>query len=107
MPSVPAKSVRLAIYCRTCSALAPGPKALSAATTMSPASHEVASMLSALSPLALSAAQHDMYAALKASGLKADNMEATSWDAGLIVVAALRALGPGASAEQVRQYIAN
>ncbi|HXQ53487.1 MAG TPA: ABC transporter substrate-binding protein [Stellaceae bacterium] len=52
------------------------------------------------------AAQHDMYAALKARGLKADNMEATSWDAGLIVVAALRALGPGASAEQVRHYIA-
>ncbi len=51
-------------------------------------------------------AQHDMYAALKARGLKADNMEATSWDAGLIVVAALRALGPGANAAQVRQYIA-
>ncbi len=53
------------------------------------------------------AAQHDMYAALKSRGLKADNMEATSWDAGLIVVAALRALGPAATAEQVRQYIAN
>ena len=53
------------------------------------------------------AAQHDMYAALKIRGLKADNVEATSWDAGLIVVAALKALGPGASAEQVRQYIAN
>jgi branched-chain amino acid transport system substrate-binding protein len=53
------------------------------------------------------AAQHDMYAALKAGGLKADNMEATSWDAGLIVVAALRALGPGAGVEQVRHYIAN
>jgi branched-chain amino acid transport system substrate-binding protein len=53
------------------------------------------------------AAQHDMYAALKARGLKADNVEATSWDAGLIVVAALKALGPGASAEQVRNYIAN
>ena len=53
------------------------------------------------------AAQQAMYAALKARGLKADNMEATSWDAGLIVVAALRALGPGASGEQVRQYIAN
>lgn len=53
------------------------------------------------------AAQHEMYAALKTRGLKADNMEATSWDAGLIVVAALRALGPGASAEQVQHYIAN
>lgn len=53
------------------------------------------------------AAQHDMYAALQARGLKADNMEATSWDAGLIVVAALRQLGPDATAEQVRDYIAN
>ena len=53
------------------------------------------------------AAQHAMYAALEIRGLKADNMEATSWDAGLIVVAALRALGPGASAEQVKTYIAN
>ena len=54
----------------------------------------------------IEAAQHAMYAALKARGLRADNMEATSWDAGLIVVAALRSLGPDASAEQVRQYIA-
>jgi branched-chain amino acid transport system substrate-binding protein len=53
------------------------------------------------------AAQHEMYAALKARGLRADNTQATSWDAGLIVVAALRALGPGATAAQVRTYIAN
>jgi branched-chain amino acid transport system substrate-binding protein len=53
------------------------------------------------------AAQHAMYAALKARNLKADNMEATSWDAALIVVAALRALGPDATAEQIRGYIAN
>jgi branched-chain amino acid transport system substrate-binding protein len=52
-------------------------------------------------------AQHDMYAALAAHGLKADNMEATSWDAGLIVVSALRALGPNATAVQVRDYILN
>lgn len=52
-------------------------------------------------------AQHAMYAALRARGLKADNMEATSWDAALIVVAALRALGPGASAAQIREYIAD
>jgi branched-chain amino acid transport system substrate-binding protein len=52
-------------------------------------------------------AQHAMYAALTAHKLKADNMEGTSWDAGLIVVAALRALGPGATAEQLRSYIAN
>jgi branched-chain amino acid transport system substrate-binding protein len=55
----------------------------------------------------IEAAQHAMYAALKARGLKADNMEATSWDAGLIVVAALRGLGPNATAPQVRDYIAN
>ena len=53
------------------------------------------------------AVQHEMYAALKTRGLKADNMEATSWDAGLVVIAALRALGPDANAEQVRNYIAN
>ncbi len=50
-------------------------------------------------------AQHDMYAALTEHGLKADNMEATSWDAGLIVVSALRTLGPNATAVQVRDYI--
>jgi branched-chain amino acid transport system substrate-binding protein len=52
-------------------------------------------------------AQHAMYAALAAHHLKADNMEATSWDAALIVVAALRKLGPNATAEQIRDYIAN
>ena len=53
------------------------------------------------------AAQHQMYAALKEHGLKADNIVATCWDAGLIVVAALQALGPDATGEQVRNYIAN
>jgi len=53
------------------------------------------------------AAQHAMYAALAAHGFKADNMEATSWDAALIVVAGLRALGSNATAEQLRQYIAS
>ena len=50
--------------------------------------------------------QHAMYAILGERGLKADNMVATSWDAGLIVVEALRKLGPDATAEQLRQYIA-
>jgi branched-chain amino acid transport system substrate-binding protein len=50
--------------------------------------------------------QHDMYAILKERNLRADNMVATTWDAGLIVVAALRKLGPGANAEQVRDFIA-
>jgi branched-chain amino acid transport system substrate-binding protein len=55
----------------------------------------------------IEAAQHAMYAALAAHHLKADNMEATSWDAALIVVAALRKLGPNATAEQIREFIAN
>ncbi|HXP77119.1 MAG TPA: ABC transporter substrate-binding protein [Stellaceae bacterium] len=50
--------------------------------------------------------QHEMYAILAERGLKADNMVATSWDAGLIVVEALRKLGPEATADQLRQYIA-
>ena len=52
-------------------------------------------------------AQQQMYAALKAHGQKADNIAATCWDAGLIVVAALNALGPDATAEQIKNYIAN
>jgi branched-chain amino acid transport system substrate-binding protein len=55
----------------------------------------------------IEAAQHAMYAALAAHHLKADNMEATSWDAALIVVAALRKLGPDATAAQIRDFIAN
>jgi branched-chain amino acid transport system substrate-binding protein len=51
--------------------------------------------------------QHEMYAILGERGLKADNMVATSWDAALIVVEALRKLGPDATAEQLRQYIAS
>ena len=52
-------------------------------------------------------AQHEMYAALKAHNLRADNATATSWDAGLIVVAALKKLGTKASAAQIRDFIAN
>lgn len=50
-------------------------------------------------------AQQSMYATLKKHGLKADNMVATSWDAGLIVASGLRKLGASASAAQLRQYI--
>lgn len=50
-------------------------------------------------------AQQSMYATLKKHGLKADNMVATSWDGGLIVASALRKLGTGATAAQLRQYI--
>lgn len=55
----------------------------------------------------IEAAQHDMYAALKAHGQKPDNLVATCWDAGLIVVDALKAVGPNATAKQLRDYIAN
>ncbi len=52
-------------------------------------------------------AQHDMYAILAEHHLKADNMVATSWDAGLIVVAGLRKLGTHATAAQLKSFIAN
>ena len=52
-------------------------------------------------------AQHDMYAILKQHKLKADNMVATSWDAGLIVITGLRKLGTKATAAQLKDYIAN
>ena len=54
---------------------------------------------------AIDSAQQTMNAALAKRGLKADNMVATTWDAGLIVASALRKLGSGATAAQVRQYI--
>ncbi|HUN48101.1 MAG TPA: ABC transporter substrate-binding protein [Stellaceae bacterium] len=54
----------------------------------------------------MEALQQEMYAILRERNLRADNMVATSWDAGLIVVAGLRKLGPGATAEQLRDYIA-
>jgi branched-chain amino acid transport system substrate-binding protein len=51
--------------------------------------------------------QHEMYGILKQADLKSDNMTGTSWDVALVIVEALRKLGPGASAEQIRQFIAN
>ncbi|HLI19842.1 MAG TPA: ABC transporter substrate-binding protein [Stellaceae bacterium] len=53
------------------------------------------------------AAQQTMYAALKKTDLSPDVVIGTSWDAGLIVIATLRALGPDATAEQVRAHIAH
>ncbi len=52
-------------------------------------------------------AQHAMYAMLKERHLKADNMVATAWDAGLIVAEGLKKLGPKATAQQLKDYIAN
>ena len=51
--------------------------------------------------------QQEMYAILKARNLRADNQVATSWDAGLIVVAGLRQLPPNATATQLRDFIVN
>jgi branched-chain amino acid transport system substrate-binding protein len=52
------------------------------------------------------AAQKAMNAALATHGLQADIATAVDWDAGLITVAALRKLGAGATAAQVRDFIA-
>jgi branched-chain amino acid transport system substrate-binding protein len=47
------------------------------------------------------------FAVFKASGVKPDMGQDTAWDPGLIIVAALRALGPDAKAPQIRDYIEN
>jgi branched-chain amino acid transport system substrate-binding protein len=53
------------------------------------------------------AEQQNMYAALKKTDLHPDVVVGTSWDAGLIVIHALRTLGPNTSAQQIRDYIAH
>ena len=53
------------------------------------------------------AAQHAMYAALAAKGLKADNATSLMWDAGLAAVAALKKAGPDAKPEDVRKALAD
>ena len=45
--------------------------------------------------------------AFAAAGIKPDNGQVTAWDPGLIVVDALRKLGPDASAQQIRDEIEN
>ena len=47
-----------------------------------------------------------MYAELAALGAKPDQGHNSVWDAALLVVAALKKLGPSATSEQVRDYIA-
>jgi branched-chain amino acid transport system substrate-binding protein len=49
--------------------------------------------------------QHNMYAALKERGLKADNNTGAPWDPALMIVAGLNKIGPNATADQLRQYI--
>ena len=46
-----------------------------------------------------------MYAALRAEGQRPDLGASASWDPALIVIQALRKLGPDATAQQVRDYI--
>jgi len=50
--------------------------------------------------------QHEMYAILAKHGMKADNNTADTWDAAFITVTGLRALGPDASPEKLRGWIA-
>jgi branched-chain amino acid transport system substrate-binding protein len=47
------------------------------------------------------------FAAFKAAGIRPDMGQDTAWDPGLILVQALRTLGPDAKAAQIRDYIEN
>jgi branched-chain amino acid transport system substrate-binding protein len=49
--------------------------------------------------------QHEMYAILAKDGMKADNNTADTWDAALITVEGLRALGPNATPDALRKWI--
>ena len=51
--------------------------------------------------------QAKFYAAHKAAGIIPDNMAALVWDPANLVVSALRKLGPDATAEQVRAWVAD
>ncbi len=50
--------------------------------------------------------QHEMYDLLAAANLRPDNATGTAWDPALIVIDALRKLGPNATAAQIRDHIA-
>jgi branched-chain amino acid transport system substrate-binding protein len=76
------------------------PKRLVLASALYP-EHDAAVKL----PPAVEKAQHEMYEVMKSRNLKADNQIATSWDAGLVVAAALRRLGPKATGPQVGAFI--
>ncbi len=51
-------------------------------------------------------AKAQFYAALKAGGMQPDNAAALAWDPALVAFEALRALGPDATAEQLRAHLA-
>jgi hypothetical protein len=51
--------------------------------------------------------QDTFYDAFKPLGIVPDLIQSFSWDPASIVIEALRAVGPDASAEQIRAYIAS
>jgi hypothetical protein len=53
------------------------------------------------------AVQDTFYDAFKPLGIVPDLIQSFSWDPASIVIDALRAVGPDASADQIRQYIEN
>jgi branched-chain amino acid transport system substrate-binding protein len=55
---------------------------------------------------AAKAAVNDFIAALSAKQIKPEYLHITAWDPALIVVSALRKIGPGATTAQIRAYIA-
>jgi branched-chain amino acid transport system substrate-binding protein len=47
------------------------------------------------------------FRAFKAAGVRPDIGQTTAWDAGALIVSALRHIGPNATADQIRQYLAS
>ncbi len=78
------------------------PKTLYLPTAMWP-EHDPSLVL----PAAVETAQAAYFAAFKAAGLKPDIGANLAWDPAMIVVEALRKLGPAATASQVREYISH
>lgn len=78
------------------------PKTLYLPTAMWP-EHDPSLVL----PAAVETAQAEYFAAFKAAGLSPDIGANLAWDPAMIVVEALRKLGPGATAPQVRDHIAH
>ncbi len=56
-------------------------------------------------PEAVAAKQSEFYAAYAAQGLVPDQGSLVGWEPPMILIAALRALGPDATADQVRDYL--
>lgn len=55
---------------------------------------------------AVEAAQKEFFAAFKAASIDPDNGASLAWDPAMVIVDALRKLGPGVSAAQLRAYLA-